>query len=246
MFLRNQSRLFLGMLTIATVLVAFVTLWRTGRTPSKTSLVASSVSLQGTATDNQQTIRLATTTGGLAYFSCPSSRPSLILLHGTAFTKEDWKNSGILQNFCRHWSVVALDLSVKANYEQLLHAIRDLSAAGQVTLPFKALVTPSASGFAVISSLQGNLSTLTSLVQSWIPVACNSLLLVDTSTLIQLNGWPIFAIYGDRDLSGKRSSELLKQYSGAIVQELSGRHPCYLDSPLEFVDTINDFLNGIE
>jgi hypothetical protein len=207
MLLRNKSRLFFEMFIIVLLLVAFVMLGRTRRTSSKISLVASSISLHGTKSNNQQTIRLATTPGGLAYYSCPSSRPSLILLHGSAFTKEDWKTSEILQNFCRHWSVVALDLNVKASYEQLLEVIRDLNDAGQVTLPIKGLVTPSASGYAVMSSLQGNLAALTSLIQSWVPVACNALLSVDAATLIQLNGWPILAIYGDRDPSVGEKSE---------------------------------------
>jgi hypothetical protein len=125
-----------------------------------------------------------------------------------------------------------------------------------------ALVTPSASGKAVVewnsnsnSNNQNNnknapppppLPPLSDYVSTWIPVASNSVASVSPkeslSTLFQ-NIDSILAIYGDQDAQGKASMKLLEQYvASAKLVELPGRHPCYLDSPQAFVDTIVEHL----
>ena len=96
----------------------------------------------------------------IAYYHQPattSTRASthrhVLLLHGSAFTKENWRSSGILElvgtNF--PWlAVTALDLPVSADYRQLVDALEDLRREGIVrSLPVSALVTPSASGKSV-------------------------------------------------------------------------------------------------
>ena len=241
---RNSWTFSFGILASGILLIMLVLVLMIGQMPFDLDRVASSTSYELTHGNNPRIVQLRTASG-VAYYSCQSSKPSVILLHGTSFTKEDWRSSGILQQFCQNWSMISLDLNVNASYEQLSHVITELNRAGRLTLPIKGLVTPSASGHAVISSLKGNVSVLASQIQSWIPVACNALLSVDVSSLTKLHGWPIFAVYGDRDTSGKRSSELLEQHSGALVKELPGRHPCYLDSPSQFVDAINDFLSTL-
>ena len=190
---------------------------------------------------------------GVAYYHCPATTPqsgvihNIVLLHGKAFTKENWKESGILQQFCAVDSiqVTALDLNVKVDAKELQKMLTALSAANLVTsLPITALVTPSASGSAVVDWMQSSdaATSLPQMVSTWIPVASNSLLNVqDTTTIAAMKDWPSFhilAIYGDQDGPGKESSQLLGNLAGATVQELPGKHPVYLDSPDAFVTTI--------
>ena len=201
----------------------------------------------------QQTIDVEIVSGmaaGIPYYHCAaataltSSSPSidLVLLHGAAFTKEDWTTSGILQKFCSQDGVraTALDLSITAKHDELFTVMDALTEVDRMALPVSGLVTPSASGTIVLGAItSGNVSTLRNYAQLWIPVAANAALKYTADDLKVVQDWPILAIYGDRDSAGRRSSELLN-HSGTKtgVVELKGSHPCYLDSPSEFVDTV--------
>jgi hypothetical protein len=184
-------------------------------------------------------------------------RRHIVLLHGSAFTKENWKTSGILDRFCGSRSsssiavvVTALDLPVTAKHADLM-AI--LNAMGPNDLPVAALVTPSASGTTVLDGIFGNAKNKNSMaelkgrVERWIPVATNALNQYSVAQLQNVGigrDWPILAIYGDQDKPGKRSSELLRDGAGAVVVQLPGRHPVYLDAPDAFVKTIFHFLDS--
>lgn len=219
---------------------------------------------ESATTNNKKSIVIesGTVDETVAYYYCRGERSvhhsdgkitpdhHLVLLHGSRFTKEDWKTSGILELFCHSSiSVTALDLSVssKTTHGDLFRILDALQASGNiVSLPIAGLVTPSASGRAVIDGVtSGSIKKLTTAVERWIPVACNSLLSLSDgqkSTFSTAKSWPILAVYGNRDEAGQRSSNFLQKVCGAKVKELNGRHPCYLDSPHEFVETVVQFL----
>lgn len=192
----------------------------------------------------------------IAYYHCAArtangGAANLVLLHGSAFTKEDWKTSGILDDFCvSHFprlSVTALDLPVQATHEDLMRVLTNLQQEGLVTLPV-ALITPSASGNTITDWITADddgadnvLESLPLYVWRWIPVATGSVnKLTDgqVSKLNKLAGFGIFAIYGDGDKTGKKTSGRLQSLAEAQVLELKGGHPCYLDSPKEFVAAV--------
>jgi hypothetical protein len=195
----------------------------------------------------------------IPYYRCSSSSSSsgggtteevrdVVLLHGSRFTKENWKTSGIMEKFCSNNNirVTAFDLDVQATHEELDKLLLTMKESHMVsTLPVDALVTPSASGSTIVKwVLQGDVDKLTKeRVRRWIPVASNSVNQLTTSNLAKLKGWPILAIYGDKDVGGKHSSELLEEKAGATLQVISGGHPCYLDSPDTFVKRVVRYLD---
>ena len=80
----------------------------------------------------------------------------------------------------------------------------------------------------------------------WIPVAAGAVLSTSREALeifVDLE-IPILAIYGDQDAKGKDSSNRLAGEAGAWTLELEGRHPCYLDSPNEFIRAVIDFIDN--
>ena len=296
---------------LAAVMLVILYCFATSST-SKTATTATTTQPSSVATASQQLIvekQVYAKMGGysesipIKYYHCnkaatptPSNsnkkqqqqhQQQLVLLHGSRFTKEDWKTSGILQQFCQQegFSVIALDLSVKASYADLVQVLNQLSSTLEtLTLPVQGLVTPSASGKAIIDGLLLNnnnknnskeTTSLKDLTERWIPVACLGLLQVakqqssssisssSSSSTVQLPpSWPILAVHGDQDKPGKQSSELLLSWSHnnsssssssstsssghpqVTIQELPGRHPCYLDSPGAFVQAVTAFLKS--
>ncbi len=208
-----------------------------------------------------------------------SSLTELVLLHGSAFTKEHWKSSGILDRFCEinntedegNLSILALDLPVSADATELGYAFDALVKDKILTGRPATFVTPSASGYAIVSlgeemtkssssssssssmkeekenmmiSSQSK-NNLTTMVKAWIPVASFAVLSASDDTLLQFTNTPILAIHGDKDLKGKKVTERLKDTNKDNVNglELEGRHPVYLDSPEEFVREVMQFLD---
>ena len=194
----------------------------------------------------------------IPYYFCKGKRASyedvvdLVLLHGAKFTKEDWKTSGILEKFCnvRRLSVMAMDLPVNAGHEQLFKMLRTLSNDGYISQIPVALVTPSASGFTVTDWIMNDdIDKLPQLVKYWIPVASGSVKQVPDTKLKDIRKmlpnkeeFSILAIYGNEDKSGKIVSQKLHKLAGAEIVEIKGGHPCYLDSPDEFVATVVNYL----
>ena len=211
-------------------------------------------------------------TGGslsVAYYHQPSGTEStstsdLVLLHGAAFTRENWKSSGILdllRDGFSSVSVTALDLPVSADYRTLASVLETLGEQKIVaSLPVAGLVTPSASGKAITSWIKQArksgageelpLSDLPSYVRTWIPVASYSVGSCTASDLEALGGllrsspaakpFGILAVYGTKDKRGKTVTETLRDRAGAKTLELTGRHPVYLDSPEEFAEAIGN------
>ena len=176
----------------------------------------------------------------------------LVLLHGAAFTKEDWKTSGILDMLCEinneedegDLSIIALDLPVSADGGELVSAFDALVSRGILSGRSVTFVTPSASGKAMVS-LGDDSHELTRIVKAWIPVASPAVLKATDSTLMQFRiaRIPVFSIHGDKDEMGKRVTEKLKELTDSSGVELEGRHPVYLDSPQEFVGEVMQFLD---
>ena len=188
---------------------------------------------------------------GVPYYHCDGRGGNVIhmvLLHGSAFTKEDWKTSGILEKFCRIPSlgVSAMDLPVSANHEDLMSLLTAMREQKLVSTPVT-LVTPSASGKTIIDwimSTDGSVvDKLPSYVNRWIPIATYGVSKFSTGHLDTLKKLDIstLAVYGDKDTNGKAVAGRLHQ-TGARLVEVPGAHPCYLDSPQVFVDKVLDFL----
>lgn len=241
-------------------------------TPASTSLAGGETSAQTDAAATTAGVHLQSGRVGVNHtplYHCRSMAHSsgkgrtattttqnIVLLHGAAFTKENWKTSGILERLCATSvvarQVTALDLPVQASSVQLLQILDDLAKSGYVTqLPLTALVTPSASGKAVVEwhAPHDDASTpkapLRSYVSTWIPVASNSVATVQPpeSLSSRFEGVKVLAMYGDKDATGRNSMALLQQYVlDTELVEIPGRHPCYLDSPDVFVTTINSHL----
>ena len=196
----------------------------------------------------------------IAYYHQPAFSPAeenyhLVLLHGSAFSKEDWKTSGILGLFQRDFpsiSVTALDLSVRADQtklKQVLRSMRDEDLIEQ--LPISGLVTPSASGKSITTWIKEEAKSgldMESYISLWIPVASYSVGGCTANELesLEKSGVGVLAIYGDQDQNGKKVMQSLRDHSGAKLLELPGRHPVYLDSPDAFVKAVGEEVLKIE
>lgn len=182
----------------------------------------------------------------------PADETSLILLHGTQYTKEDWKTSHILENICingNNYNVYALDTKLSTASKQFGDILRTMEDQQLISsLPVHGLVTPSASGKVMADWVNHNdYESINSYVRRWIPIASATALSMKDETLrtmaTQKASFQVFAIYGDEDKRGYESMTRLKDFAGATILELPGTHPCYLDSPTEFVNAIVSYLD---
>lgn len=179
---------------------------------------------------------------GVPYYRWENDDASvhLVLLHGARFTKEDWKTSNLLDRFGKipKLTTSALDLDAFASYKGLKPVLEALGAPSTSI----ALVTPSASGNTMKTWLESDPTELKRYVHYWIPVAPGCFSSVPKGKLSSLQEMSILSVHGDGDYGGKRVSERLKESCNATVQEISGGHPCYLDSPDDFVQHVRSFL----
>lgn len=198
----------------------------------------------------------------ISYYHQPAISPTeenhhLVLLHGSAFSKEDWKTSGIFGLFQRNFpsiSVTALDLPVRADHRKLKKLLRSMRDEDLIVqLPVSGLVTPSASGKSITTWITAEAKSgldMENYISLWIPVASYSVAKCRTSDLEFLqrdsSGISVLAIYGDQDGNGKKVMQSLHDHSGAKLLELPGRHPVYLDSPDAFVKAVGEEVIMIE
>ena len=205
------------------------------------------------------------TSSTLDYYHCgplpTKSNPQLselVLLHGAAFTKEDWKSSGILDKLCEinnnedggDLSITAWDLPVSATGDTLIAAYNAMVNEKRLSGNAVTFVTPSASGKALTSLAeivfeQDAHPQLKLLVKGWIPVASGAVLKTSDEALLKYvhANIPVLAIHGDQDAMGKKVTERLVKLASAKGVELEGRHPVYLDSPDEFVMEVIKFMD---
>jgi len=175
----------------------------------------------------------------------------VVLLHGAAFTKQDWFDSGILQKLCKELpSVTALDLTVKATSQDFVQVYQSLVKEGVLKDEPIVVISPSASGKAIVdlaSMFINSDNTFAPFLKAWVPVACPAVGDASQSTLTAFASLdiPILAVYGDEDVSGKKRTEPLVTYAKAKEQMLKGRHPVYLDSPMELVEVFLNFVKSL-
>jgi hypothetical protein len=197
------------------------------------------------------TIVSGTTSNNIDFLSCTSAdrnnSKQIALLHGSSFTKETWNSDNMLESFCSGSdTVVALDLPVSTDYQGLIEVLEALQSSQVIKLPVTTLVTPSASGYSIVSwMLSDDVSDLPNYVSEWVPVATGSLLSASDDQVTALQTlFPelrILAITGNDDTAGGKYSARLATLAGATAVELTGRHAVYLQSPDDFVQTILDF-----
>lgn len=181
------------------------------------------------------------------YINLPSSLRTITPDHGDDHTMP----STLLS------SVTALDLSVRADGEGLYDAFTSLVSSNILSGQPVTIITPSASGTSVVSLATSasvdddptNPTTTTLLkqmIQYWIPVASPAVLRPSTPItnygIFQKLNIGVLAIHGNNDSMGKKVTSKLVDEANARGVELNGGHPCYLDSPREFVDTVTSFL----
>jgi len=176
----------------------------------------------------------------------------VVLLHGAAFTKQDWFDSGILQKLCKELpSVTALDLTVKATSQDFVQVYQSLVKEGVLEDEPIVVISPSASGKAIVDLasmfIKNSDNTFAPFLKAWVPVACPAVGAASQSTLTAFASLdiPILAVYGDEDVSGEKRTESLVTYAKAKEQMLKGRHPVYLDSPMEFVEVFLNFVKSL-
>ena len=205
----------------------------------------------------------------VTYLKCGIVDPKsteILLLHGTAFTKENWKDSRIMQKFCsieihnRPTSVIALDLAVTADGPRLYEVFTALKHLKLITGNQLIIVTPSASGKSILSlsSLYYNYRNSTdekekdqaaflpTLLKAWIPIASYAVAR-ETHSLTSFKDCkiPILALYGKEDDAGKGVSQKLAEFAGAEMIEIQGGHACYLDSPDDFTRSVIKFADQL-
>jgi hypothetical protein len=216
------------------------------------------VSIVATWSNPGETVSGATT-GGMAYLRCANNTnvagKQVVLLHGSSFSKETWESDDMLTKFCTGaMMVIALDFPVSTNYQGLIQVLEDLqdpTETEEIALLSNqkpvTLVTPSASGYSMVSWIMSgatDLSLLPSYVAEWVPVATGSLVSASDdqiAALLDVSPFRILAINGNEDSAGGKYSARLADLVNATAVELVGRHAVYLQSPDEFVQTILEF-----
>eukprot|EP00558_Chaetoceros_sp_UNC1202_P002663 CAMPEP_0197246602 /NCGR_PEP_ID=MMETSP1429-20130617/17813_1 /TAXON_ID=49237 /ORGANISM="Chaetoceros sp., Strain UNC1202" /LENGTH=275 /DNA_ID=CAMNT_0042707301 /DNA_START=69 /DNA_END=896 /DNA_ORIENTATION=+ len=180
----------------------------------------------------------------------------MILLHGDKFNKDDWAKSGILTGLCmkggQSLSVTAIGLSIHADEDGFADAFDALVKEGVISGHPVVVVTPSASGKAVVrlavsafDSDEGK-STLGNIVSIWIPIASPAVVLKKNGDLFKQfpeMGIKVLAINGDEDPMGIRATQKLVDLAGAKGVELKGGHSCYFERPEDFVQTVLGYLS---
>mmetsp|Transcript_25377 Transcript_25377/g.31273 ORF Transcript_25377/g.31273 Transcript_25377/m.31273 type:complete len:335 (+) Transcript_25377:77-1081(+) len=220
----------------------------------------------------------------LSYYKCGSTITTttndpksknieIVLLHGAAFTKENWVESGILNDLCirgnkdnnnnnnnknqKAMSIAALDLSVNADGLGFKDAFDALVEENVLSGKPVVVISPSASGKSIVSlgsyyaqtNNDKNKNLIQNLVKVWVPVASPAVLKERNDSSFDafksLN-IPILAINGDGDAMGGKVTKRLVDVANAESLEIHGGHPCYLDSPIDFVDGVLSFLDGLQ
>lgn len=206
----------------------------------------------------------------------------VFLLHGSAFDREIWMSdqTGIFEKFCAEpgVSVSSLDLPVSTGFDGLKRVVDDVaeqvgggrgdgsSKTAMLKKPV-VLVTPSASGWSVVSAMldQNDWSAIPDYIEAWVPVAPVSLSRASDEQIAGSifgttgnDSVPVLAVYGNEDTGGGRISQRLGRVGEEVaaaaedstnvqvkVVEIEGGHPAYRRSPDIFVREILDFLSSL-
>jgi hypothetical protein len=197
------------------------------------------------------------TVNGVAYYSCRATsnvEKTILLFHGASFTKEQWKESGILQSLCSQSTLTtyAFDMSVSSTADDLKALMDTMLQSNLIaSLPVNAIVTPSASGSMVVDwglrttaasngSSSSSFAPMSNYWKLWVPVASPAVAYVSPKSLLSsmFPNIQILAVHGDQDTSGGRVMGLLETYANATGVTISGGHACYMQSPDDFVKAV--------
>jgi hypothetical protein len=195
------------------------------------------------------------TVNGVAYYSCRATsnvEKTILLFHGASFTKEQWKESGILQSLCSQSTLTtyAFDMSVSSTADDLKALMDTMLQSNLIaSLPVNAIVTPSASGSMVVdwgerttaaSNGSSAFAPMINYWKLWVPVASPAVAYVSPKSLLSsmFPNIDILAVHGDQDTSGGRVMGLLETYANATGVTISGGHACYMQSPDDFVKAV--------
>mmetsp|Transcript_27868 Transcript_27868/g.49477 ORF Transcript_27868/g.49477 Transcript_27868/m.49477 type:complete len:182 (+) Transcript_27868:55-600(+) len=169
------------------------------------------------ATTRPSEIVEGATSSDMAYLWCSNQNNNqdakqIVLLHGSSFTKETWQSDDMLLQFCAgSKSVIALDFPVSTNYVGLMQVLDEVKTSSNDRQLFLSeepvtLVTPSASGYSVVSwIINGDITQLPDYISEWVPVATGCLVSASDeqiAPLATLSDFRILAINGNEDRAG--------------------------------------------
>lgn len=172
--------------------------------------------------------------------STNSASTAWILLHGAKYSRADWKV--IQPELCTLESAAyALDLPSQRTRVDLQKIMKRLSLGGKDVY----LVTPSASGRIVSDWLENDIDGFADIFHTWVPVAPVSMLTLDLTYLRELKDRSVrvHAVYGRQDEKGRQISIRLAEEVSASLEEIEGGHPCYLDSPNDFIASMDKLMS---
>lgn len=155
----------------------------------------------------------------------------VVLLRGAkSFSKENWKTSGILETLCNtnnnddmgNLLVTAWDLDEGADGNELVAAFDAMSAQQVISGRPAVIISPSASGKALIGLAAMRLNPkieqddLKRIVKAWVPVSPTAALRAQDAVLEQYktSNIPTLAIHGDQDPNGDKIALRLITNSG--------------------------------
>lgn len=176
------------------------------------------------------------------------NKPTVLLLHGAAFSSQTWEDIGTIQRLGNEgFRVYAVDIP-NAGHSKSGHSTMDRSKmlpelVKELKLPAKfAVVSPSMSGGVAVPYLLDKEGA--GRVAAFIPVAPVSTSLLPNDQKLSV---PTLMVRGEKD--HKLGTESFKQIREAVAPDVleeyvvkGGGHPCYLDDPDGFNDRLVSFL----
>lgn len=241
-------------------------------------LFSSPIPNHGYRTKNKFKVTTGITQGGqhesyISYYHCgpkytydQDDSIELLLLHGSNYTKEDWRKSNILQKLCsnnKKYSVTAADLSITSDGNGFIDLFTSLVDDNIISGRPINVITPSESSKCIISlaeyattttkssEIEESFHYLEQTINSWIPIVGSSKILINASeaSLVEFSkkDIPILAIHGIKDNNNMDSIKVtnrLIKFSNAEKAVLSGdgHNSYYFDDPDNFVNILFKFL----
>lgn len=171
---------------------------------------------------------------------------SVLLLHGMRFSKENWKTLGTLDTLLESgYRAIAVDLPGYGDSEQSPDLSNEEFLRQFMTkldLESTVIVSPSMSGgFAIPVVFSGR-----PVLSGWVPISPVSISShkLEEYQSLQL---PVLAVYGENDNQFRSQVEkYLGSIPGVRMKMIEGgSHPCYLDSPDVWHQSLLHFLSEL-